>query len=153
MPRPAAYMHFGEFDAYGKLDFDKKEIRKAMRRAGVLVRAEGRKLVSKRGVSETGQYPGMGKGRLRRSINYRVSRAGFMVKIEPAKTADMKDFYPAFLWYGVRRGAKRGKSHRKQAATGAWRIAPRENYMVDALNNRGDDVRSLLKRAFAEALR
>ncbi len=153
MARPAAYLHFGDFDSYGKLDFDKKEIRKAMRRAGVLVRAEGRKLVSKRGASKKGQYPGLGKGRLRRSITYRVSRAGSMVKIEPQKTADMKDFYPAFLWYGVRKGAKRGKSHKKQDATGAWRIEPRENYMVDALNNRADDVRSILKRAFAEALR
>ncbi|MEX6663160.1 hypothetical protein [Pseudomonas sp. W2-17] len=153
MARPAAYLHFGEFDSYGKLDFDKKEIRNGMRKAGVLVRAEGRKLVSKRAVSGKGQYPGMRKGRLRRSITYRVSRAGFLVKIEPQKTADMKDFYPAYLWYGVRRGAKRGKSHKKQEATGAWRIEPRENYMVDALNNRADDVRSILKRAFAEALR
>ncbi|TDV60128.1 hypothetical protein [Pseudomonas sp. LP_7_YM] len=153
MARPAAYLHFGEFDSYGKLDFDKKEIRKAMRRAGVVVRAEGRKLVSKRTVSEKGQYPGMRKGRLRRSLTYRVSRSGFLVKIEPQKTADMKAFYPAFLWYGVRRGAKRGKSHRKQEATGAWRIAPRENYMVDALNNRTNEVRLILKRAFAEALR
>ncbi|WP_455913039.1 hypothetical protein [Pseudomonas syringae] len=153
MARPAAYLHFGDFDSYGKLDFDKKEIRKAMRKAGVLVRAEGRKLVSKRAVSEKGQYPGMRMGRLRRSIKYRVSRAGFLVKIEPQKTADMKGFYPAYLWYGVRRGAKRGKSHKKQEATGAWRIEPRENYMVDALNNRADDVRSILKRAFAEALR
>lgn len=150
--RTAAYLHFGEFDSYGKLDFDKKEIRKAMRRAGVLVRAEARKLVGKRGVSEKGEYPGLGKGRLRRSITYRVSRPGFLVKIEPKKTADMKDFYPAFLWYGVRRGAKRGKSHRKQAETGAWRIEPRKNYMVDALDNRADDVRNLLRRAFADAL-
>jgi hypothetical protein len=152
MARPAAYLHFGEFDSYGKLDFDKKEIRKAMRRAGALVRGEGRKLVSKRGVSEKGQYPGLRTGRLRRSITARVSRAGFLVKIEPKKTADMKAFYPAFLWYGVRRGAKRGKSHRKQDATGAWRIEPRTNYMVDALANRADEVRSILRRAFADAL-
>lgn len=152
MARPAAYLHFGEFDSYGKLDFDKKEIRKAMRRAGALVRGEGRKLVSKRGVSDKGQYPGLRTGRLRRSITARVSRAGFLVKIEPKKTADMKAFYPAFLWYGVRRGARRGKSHRKQAATGAWRIEPRTNYMVDALANRADEVRSILRRAFADAL-
>jgi hypothetical protein len=76
-----------------------------------------------------------------------------LVKIEPQKTADMKDFYPAYLWYGVRRGAKRGKSHKKQEATGAWRIEPRENYMVDALNNSKDAVRSILKQAFAAALR
>ncbi|MBD8592359.1 hypothetical protein IFT75_02950 [Pseudomonas sp. CFBP 8758] len=153
MARPAAYMHFGDFDSYGKLDFDKKEIRKAMRKAGVLVRAKGRKLVSKRSVSEKGQYPGMRRGTLRRSITYRVSRAGFLVKIEPQKTADMKGFYPAYLWYGVRRNAKRGKSHRKQEATGPWRIEPRENYMVDALNSSKDAVRSILKQAFADALR
>jgi hypothetical protein len=153
MPRPAAYLHMSEFDTYGKLDFDKKEIRKAMRRAGVLVRGEARKMVGKRGASTSGEYPGLRSGRLRRSIKYRVSRAGFMVKIEPQKTADMKAFYPAFLWYGVRRGAKRGKSHRKQDATGAWRITPRENYMVDALTQRADDVRTILRTAFAEALR
>ncbi len=153
MARPAAYMHFGDFDSYGKLDFDKKEIRKAMRKAGVLVRAKGRKLVSKRSVSEKGQYPAMRKGTLRRSITYRVSRAGFLVKIEPQKTADMKGFYPAYLWYGVRRNAKRGKSHRKQEATGPWRIEPRENYMVDALNSSKGAVRSILKQAFADALR
>ncbi len=153
MARPAAYMHFGDFDSYGKLDFDKKEIRKAMRKAGVLVRAKGRKLVSKRSVSEKGQYPGLRTGTLRRSITYRVSRAGFLVKIEPQKTADMKGFYPAYLWYGVRRNAKRGKSHRKQEATGPWRIEPRENYMVDALNSSKGAVRSILKQAFADALR
>jgi len=153
MARPAAYLHIDGFDSYGKLDFDKKEIRKAMRRAGTVVRGEARKLVGKKGGSSEGEYPGLRKGRLRRSIIYRVSRPGFMVKIEPQKTADMKDFYPAFLWYGVRRGAKRGKSHKKQAATGAWRIAPRENYMVDALNRRADDVRTILRQAFAEALR
>ena len=152
MPRPAAYLHIDGFDSYGKLDFDKKEIRKAMRRAGALVRADARKLVGKRGASAQGEYPGLGKGRLRRSITYRVSRPGFMVKIEPQKTADMKYFYPAFLWYGVRRDAKRGKSHKKQAATGAWRIAPRANYMVDALNRRADNVRAILRQAFAEAL-
>lgn len=153
MARPAAYLHFGDFDSYGKLDFDKKEIRKAMRRAGVLVRARSRKLVSKRGASEKGQYPGLRKGTLRRSISYRVSHSGFMVKIEPKKTAEMKAFYPAFLWYGVRRGAKRGKSHKKQASTRAWRIEPRQNYMVDALESSADDVRAILRQAFAAALR
>lgn len=51
MARPAAYLHIDGFDSYGKLDFDKKEIRKAMRRAGTVVRGEARKLVGKKGGS------------------------------------------------------------------------------------------------------
>ena len=42
---------------------------------------------------------------------------------------------PAFLFYGVRRNAKRGKSHKKGSSGGTpWRIAPRGNFMIDALN-------------------
>lgn len=154
MPRPAVYLHVEGFESYGRLDFDKKEIRKTMRQAGRVVQAEGRRLVSKGGPSRRGEYPARRTGRLRRSITYRVSRPGFLVKIEPKKTAAMgDDFYPAYLFYGVRRGAKRGKSHAKQASTGGWRIAPRRNFMEDALDNRAGRVRALLSRAFSQALK
>lgn len=150
----AVYLHIDKFDMYGKLDFDKKEIRKAMRMAGKEVQTVAKRLVSRKQTSKRDQYPGKRKGILQRSIKYKVSRSGFLVVIKPFKTAAMgKDFYPAYLWYGVRRGAKRGKSHKAEASGGnGWRIAPRKNYMQDALYQKQGRVKAILISRFQKAL-
>lgn len=172
MAKPAAYLHFGEFDAYGKLDFERKEIRKAMRQAGAVIQREGRNLVSKGRVSKRDEYPGKRRGALYRSIRYKVSRPGFLVRIAPQKTAAMQAFYPAYLHYGVKAGRRlarlapgqgRGKSNRRgkgeraaalaSRAKGPWRVAPRKNFMEAALNNRRGRVQAVLRRGFAASLR
>ncbi|QHJ77005.1 MAG: hypothetical protein [Bacteriophage sp.] len=147
-------LHIDKFDMYGKLDFDKKQIRVAMRMAGKEVQTAAKRLVSSKQTSKRDQYPGKRSGTLQRSIRSKVSRSGFMVLVKPYKTAAMgKDFYPAYLWYGVRRGAKRGKSHKAGASGGnGWRIAPRKNYMQDALYQKQGRVKAILISRFQKAL-
>ena len=165
MGRPAAYLHVEGFESYGALDFDKAEVRKAMRRAGGEVQRAARALVKTAGVSKPGDNPGKQTGALGRGIRYRVSRSGFMVKVAPNKSAGMAEFYPAYLHYGVKAGARvRGRPGLKRRARGAradlverrksggWRIEPRNNYMADALADRSGRVKSLLSQALAAAL-
>lgn len=165
MGRPAAYLHVEGFESYGALDFDKAEVKKAMRRAGVEVQRAARDLVQQRGKSGADEYPAKLSGALRRGIRYRVSRSGFMVKVAPTKSAGMAEFYPAYLHYGVKAGARvRGRPgmHRRHRGgraelierrkAGAWRIDPRKNYMADALADRSGRVKSLLSQALAAAL-
>jgi hypothetical protein len=96
-------------------------------------------------VSEPGEYPGRDTGTLWRSIKSKVSRSGFLVRIAPQKTPEMgKDFYPAFLWYGVRR---------KGGAEGSgWRIEARANYMTEALDRRREVSQTTIKAALQDAL-
>lgn len=165
MARAAAYLHVAGFESYGSLDFDKAEVRKAMRQAGAEVQRAARPLVRKAGRSQRGDYPGRQAGVLARSIRYRVSRSGFMVKIAPQKTGGMAEFYPAYLHYGVKRGARIRarpsgvRRHRggraelvAQRQAGAWKLAPRKNYMEDALTARSGRVKALLSRALSRAL-
>lgn len=126
-----------KLDGFSRIDFDKKKIRKTMRTLGRDVQKEARRLVARRAISGAGEYPGRQTGRLWRAIKYRVSKPGFLVKIMPAKTADMKDYYPAFLLYGSK---KRD-------------LAPRKNYMTDALDNRRSVARGALRNALMDSLK
>jgi len=162
------YFHIEGFENFEREAFDKKKIRAGMRKAGKLVRQKAQMNVAlARG---QGDYPHNQTGRLLHSINFKVSRSGFLVKIAPTKASGMKDFYPAFLYYGVRQGSRvrplapglgRGKSNRRASGARAaltaarknngWRIAPRANYMSDALEDARSDVQSILAAAFAQA--
>lgn len=126
-----------KLDGFSRIDFDSKKIRKTMRTLGRDVQKEARRLVARRAISGAGEYPGRQTGRLWRAIKYRVSKPGFLVKIMPGKTADMKDFYPAFLLYGSK---KRD-------------LAPRKNYMTDALDNRRSVARGALRNALMDSLK
>lgn len=146
-------VHVG-WTGHSRIDFDKKKIRKVMRARGRDVQKEARRLVARRAISQAGDYPGRDSGVLWRSIKAKVSRSGFLVRIAPQKTAEMgKDFYPAYLWYGVRRGATRSKNHGRQADTGTgWRIEPRKNYMTEALSRRREVSENAIKNALKDAL-
>ncbi|MFL4194794.1 hypothetical protein P9419_27160, partial [Escherichia coli] len=72
--------------------------------------------VMRRARSAPGENPGYQTGRLARSIGYMVpraskKRAGFMTRIAPNQRNGKGnrmisgDFYPAFLFFGVRGGA------------------------------------------------
>lgn len=139
---------------HSRIDFDRKKVRKALRANGREVQKEARRLVSRRAVSGAGDDPGMQTGALRRSIKNKVSRSGFLVKVAPQKTSEMGAwFYPAFLYYGVRRGSKRTRDHRKKADTGSgWRIDKRGNYMAEALDRKRAGATKALESALKDAL-
>ncbi|MEM4988828.1 hypothetical protein V8G57_15650 [Collimonas sp. H4R21] len=136
MAKPAMYLHIEGFEGFDKrIDFDKKRVRKGMQKVGRIVQREGRKLAV-----SGGDYPKRKAGLLARSIKVKVSRSGFLVRIAPQKIAGMRDFYPAYLNYGVK------NKH------GGWRIRPKGNYMADALERKQDDVRHELTGALDGAL-
>lgn len=152
--KTAVTIHIAEFDVYGKADFDKSEVKKAMRLAGRKVQKTARQLVSRKVISKRDENPGRQSGVLRNSIRMRIGSSGFWVKIEPQKTARMADFYPAYLYYGVRRGARRQRSHHKGASGGnGWRIAPRKNFMEEALRLKQGRVKAIIGRYFGKALK
>lgn len=134
-----------------RIDFDKKKVRKALRDSGRMIQKEGRRIVSQRAVSQPGDYPGRDTGTLRKSIRLKVSRPGFLVSIAPRMVEGMERFYPAFLHYGVKQGAVRQKDHKKQTIS-QWRVSPRGNYMVEALQRREVQAKTALANALKESL-
>lgn len=132
--------------------FDRRFMRLAMTKIGRETQNVARQMVSGHGPSQPGAYPAMVQGALRRSITYRVSQPGFMVVVGPRDTKDGSfkpdGFYPAFLHYGVRRSG-RSKTHRKRTDATPWRIAPRRNYMTDAMSER----KARAEAAIMEAVR
>lgn len=140
------YLHV-DFQNAKTLEFDRRKVRQSFVSIGKDVQREARRLVSRRAVSKAGEIPGEQTGALAKSIGFYVPRAsknrpGFMAIVRPnqPRGQDLQrlpdPFYPAFLFYGVRRGAKRGKSHQAGASGGSpWRIEPRKNFMAQALIN------------------
>lgn len=124
-------------EGFSRIDFDRTKVRKGMREVGRDVQKEARKLVSRRAVSRPGQNPGRRSGALFRAIKYKVSRPGFLVRIAPQKTAEMGEyFYPAFLQYGSVK----------------INLKARNNYMVEALERRTPNTRSVLLHVLENAL-
>lgn len=120
------------------IDFDRAKIRKTLRALGRDVQKEARRLVARRALSGAGDYPGRQTGALWRSIKYRVSKPGFLVRIQPDKTQEIgADFYPAFLNYGSR---KRN-------------LEKRRNYMAEALESRRASARSALRNALLDSFK
>jgi len=146
------YMHVDGFEKFDSgFDFNKREVRNAMQRAGRIVRDEARALLSRGGPSRPGEYPGRRTGKLSRAIRAKTSRSGFLVRVQPKTGAALPMPYFAYLHYGVRRGAKRRRDRQAQPS-GPYRIAPRANYMQDALQRRASDVREILSNALRAAL-
>jgi hypothetical protein len=163
------YLHVEGFDKFEREAFDKRKIRAGMRKVGQLVQQKAQMNVA----LSRGQdgYPANRTAELLNSISYKVSRSGFMVKVAPSKTSAMTAYYPAFLHYGVKQGsavkalapgAGRGKSNRRARGAradlvsarkaGGWRIAPRKNYMTDALEDSNSEAQKILTQTFESAL-
>lgn len=140
-------------DGFDRIDFDRSKVRKSMGKLGRDVQKEARRLIARRAISGAGEYPGKQSGKLWRAVKYKVSRSGFMVVIRPEKTDEMEYFYPASLHYGIRRYrvAAIAKRHGKQPE-GPYRLAPRKNFMTDALTRRDQNVRSVLRGALQDSL-
>ncbi|OSN08356.1 hypothetical protein AU510_04315 [Lonsdalea britannica] len=167
MARPsaaAASLHI-DFDQPDEMVFIRAKMRRAFVKIGQVHMRDARRLVVRRGASKPGENPGYKTGRLARSIGYYVPRAskrrpGLMVRIAPNQKRGEGNrpiqgaFYPAFLFYGVRRGAVRQRRHHRGASGGTpWRIAPRKNYMTQVLESRKAWTHYVLSRALRESLR
>jgi len=117
------------------IDFDKKPIRKVVRRAGQDVQKTARRLVNRKGkVSKAGEYPGRRTGELFRSIRSK-QRNPFVAIIRPNKTAAMKAYYPLFLLKGTKN------------------LDPRGDVFGDALEAETPQIVPKLQTALADALK
>lgn len=157
------YLHVDGFDDLPKDFFDKRKVRAGMRKAGRLVAQRAQlALALAKGADN---YPVSRTGTTVDSIRVKLSRSGFLVRVAPQKTSGMREYYPAYLHYGVKRGSRvrglasgkrraRGKRAELIAArlSGEWRIKPRANYMADALEDTREDVQRILKAAFTRAM-
>ena len=171
------YIHIEGFEKFEREAFDKKKIRAAMRKAGKLVRQRAQMNIALARGQDS--YPLNRTGELLGSINFKVSRSGFMVKVAPYKTGFGP--FPGEIFHArfpnelhgvsvqdaidsveqifkndieasrVRAGAAWSALVAERKRNG-WRIEPRANYMSDALQDSGSDVRAILSRAFADAL-
>lgn len=162
MAKPLLHVEFKQPD---ELVFNRARMRKAFIKIGQVHMRDARRLVMNRARSNPGDNPGYRTGKLARSIGYYVPRAssrrpGLMVRIAPNQKRGEGnrliegDFYPAFLFYGVRRGAKRKKSHHKGKSGGSgWKVAPRNNFMMQVLENRKSWTRYILSRELRKSLR
>lgn len=126
---------YATIEGHSRIDFDKRAIKKVLRKAGGDIRKAARRLVARRAVSSPGDFPGRDTGALLRSIKLKVSSGGFWAKVEPQKTPEMKSFYPAFLFYGTKRG-----------------VAKRGNYMIAALDAQRENVRGQIRDALKHSL-
>lgn len=138
------------FNGFTRADMDRRGMKKAMRSAGAIVSRGAKRLVARKGIGLDG-YPARITGKLQRSIFYRVSSVGLMVKIEHFKWQG-GDFYPAFLTYGVTGHARR-RDHSFQVKNGRWRIAPRNNYFVAALAQHQRQINDRLQEGLRDAVR
>jgi hypothetical protein len=114
-------------------DFDKRVLKKQMRKAAPPLVKLAKQLVGKKGVSKAGDFPGKTTGTLRKNIRSRVSKSGFSFSVrEDAKK--MTPFYPAFVYYGHRapksETALERRRHRKRV--GGKVAAPRDNWIFAA---------------------
>lgn len=157
MSVPSIKFHIGGFDQYQTIDFDKTEIKKAMREVGKLIRKDARKFVASR--TKNANYPRKQTGVLQRSIRYKVSKPGFLVRVSPFMTNEMKEFYPAYLYNGVRQSPLRGRERVRARRKGGlkskpFRIEPhRRNYVYDALEKNRIHVKSIVFNALKGALK
>lgn len=129
---------------FSRIDYDRAPIRKALRMEINLVRDAARGLVSGASPSAPGEFPGQRTGVLKRAIKSKVMRGGLAAITRPEKTTRMgKDFYPAFLKFGV-------KKRRGQMLNPG--LEPRADYMIAALERRSAAATEVLRVALQNAL-
>lgn len=165
-------VHVGlKFHSY--IDYDRKALRRALVKGAAEIRREARRLVARRAISSSGDFPGSSTGTLKRAIGV-VSKGskGGWIKIGVKKTEGMDVFYPAFLFYGTKGlgkighlGAGEGKGVSNRRARGdrakliadrnsstGFIVAPRGNYMTAALSSRQETVKASIQDALKNSL-
>lgn len=120
-------------------DFDKRTLRLGLRKAAAKIRKDARKNLSRRAVSQAGEFPGMDTGDTRQSIRVRVSKSGWTAVVEPKRTPRMNQdkFYPQILVHG--RKKKRP-------------LSPRKDPVRTALDDRRGEIQQDLFNALHKAL-
>lgn len=142
-------------DGFKRIDYDGKELKKPLRKSGNAVRKIARKLISRKAVSDAGQFPGKDTGEMARSIKVKVSRSGYSVRVMPTKTAKMPVYYPAFVVYGHRaphsETAQEARAHK--ARSGKKVAAPRKNFVPEAATQYADQFQKDMYEALGEAIK
>jgi len=118
------------------IDYDRRAMRKALASGAAVIRKNARRLVSRRAISNPGEFPGMQSGALRRAIGV-VSRGskGGWVKVG-VRSIPGHFFHPASLYYGSQKIG----------------LAKRGNYMEKSLSNSAATVRSGVREALKASL-
>lgn len=128
-------LHVG-LDYHSTIDYDRKQMRRALVKGAAVVRKKARTLVSRRVVSQPGEFPGAVTGALRRAIGVigKGSKGGW-VKVG-VRAIPGSFYYPAVLFYG----------------STSRHIAARGNFMTAALADRAGEIREMMRDALRHAL-
>lgn len=137
------------------VDYDPKALKKPLTNSGKAVQKIARKLISRRAVSEPGQYPGKQTGEMAKSIMVKVSKSGYSVLIYPTKTKDMPTYYPAFVVYGHRgpysETVQEARAHKQRA--GKKVAAPRKHFIFEAAKKYEKTFQSEMYDALGDAIK
>lgn len=140
---------------YRKIDYDPKALKQPLRKSGNVVRKIARKMISRKAVSEAGQFPGKQTGEMAKSIKVKVSKSGYSVAVYPTKTQAMPAYYPAFVVYGHRapysETAQEARSHKQRA--GKKVAAPRKNFVPEAADKYAKTFESEMFDALGDAIK
>ncbi|MFR3318144.1 MAG: hypothetical protein ACLTS9_03405 [Sutterella wadsworthensis] len=140
---------------YRKIDYDPKALKQPLRKSGNAVRKIARKMISRKAVSEAGQFPGKQTGEMAKSIKVKVSKSGYSVAVYPTKTQAMPAYYPAFVVYGHRapysETAQEARSHKQRA--GKKVAAPRKNFVPEAADKYAKTFESEMFDALGDAIK
>lgn len=140
---------------YRKIDYDPKALKQPLRKSGNAVRKIARKMISRKAVSEAGQFPGKQTGEMAKSIKVKVSKSGYSVAVYPTKTQAMPAYYPAFVVYGHRapysETAQEARSHKQRA--GKKVAAPRKNFVPEAADKYAKIFESEMFDALGDAIK
>ena len=140
---------------YRKIDYDPKALKQPLRKSGNAVRKIARKMISRKAVSEAGQFPGKQTGEMAKSIKVKVSKSGYSVAVYPMKTQAMPAYYPAFVVYGHRapysETAQEARSHKQRA--GKKVAAPRKNFVPEAADKYAKTFESEMFDALGDAIK
>ena len=140
---------------YRKIDYDPKALKQPLRKSGNAVRKIARKMISRKAVSEAGQFPGKQTGEMAKSIKVKVSKSGYSVAVYPTKTQAMPAYYPAFVVYGHRapysETAQEARSHKQRA--GKKVASPRKNFVPEAADKYAKTFESEMFDALGDAIK
>lgn len=140
---------------FKRIDYDAKALKQPLRKSGNAVRKIARKMISRKAVSEAGQFPGKQTGTMQKSIKVKLSKSGYSVAVYPTKTQAMPVYYPAFVVYGHRapysETTQEARSHKQRP--GKKVAAPRKNFVPEAADKYAKTFQSEMFDALGEAIK
>ncbi len=116
------------------LDFDRKTVMGALRQQARKIQKASKQLVSAKGPSQPGQYPGRDSGKMRKFIKVHASKkkTKLWTRVQVDTLPDEKFWYPSVLNYG---SSKRNIQPRRNAIVNAGEMNATEaqNAIADAM--------------------